>query len=241
MKETINFIIKITLLLSLFNTNYFIYTNDNIKYIEINNNIDNNEKIIPIVDITSYISEYDNEDIIAYLNIPNSNIKAPVAKYTDNDYYLKHNLYKKNSIFGAIFMDYRVNFYDKKILIYGHNAQNVNTLFTNLEQYYKEEYYKEHNIIELTGFNSLSRYQIFSVFIEAQDWSYMNLKFNNDTWLEHLQMLKDKSWYKSDIELTKDDEIIIIQTCSFHEDYKKYKDKYLLIIGKKIYNSETLK
>lgn len=233
MKSKIKSIINIILLFIIFNTHIITYTNDNIKYIK---NINNTKEIIPMVDINSYINEYNNKDIIAYLNIPNSNIKTPVAKYNDNDYYLKHDLYQNNNPYGAVFIDYRLNTFDKKIIIYGHNAKSTNTLFTELENYYNEKYYKTHDIIELTSFNSYYRYQIFSVFIESSDWSYMNINYSEDKWLEHLLYLKNKSWYKNNIELTKDDEIIIIQTCSFHEDYKQYKDKYLLLIGKKILN-----
>lgn len=237
MKKKISSIIPIIIISIIFNTHIFTFTSDNIKYLKTDTNTSEDE-IIPIVDINSFINEYQNNDILAYLNIYNTNIKTPVAKSQDNDYYLKHDLYKNNNIYGAVFMDYRVNIYDKKILIYGHNAQSKNSLFTELENYYNEEYYKTHNIIELTSFNTYYRYQIFSVFIEPTDWSYMKINFTEDTWLEQLNMFKNKSWYSSNIELTKDDEIIILQTCSFHEYYNNYKDKYLLIIGKKILNIE---
>ena len=62
----------------------------------------------------------------------------------------------------------------------------------------------------------------------------MNLNFNNDEdWYNHLQKLKSKSLYETETNITKDDEILILQTCSNKEDYQKYKKKYLLIIAKK--------
>lgn len=237
MKKKIRSIIPIIILFIIFNAPIFTYTSDNIKYIT-TTSTSTEEEIIPIIDITSFINIYQNDDILAYLNIYNTNIQTPVVQTQDNSYYLKHDLYKNNNIFGAVFMDYRINIYDKKILIYGHNAQNKNSLFTELENYYDEEYYNTHNIIELTSFNTYYRYEIFSVFIEPTDWSYMKINLTDDDWLEQLNMFKNKSWYSSNVELTKDDEIIIIQTCSFHSDYASYKDKYLLIIGKKILKIE---
>ena len=45
---------------------------------------------------------------------------------------------------------------------------------------------------------------------------------------------KDKSLYDTGKELNQDDEILILQTCSNHEDYKNYDKKYLLIISRRI-------
>ena len=234
MKKNISTLIMIIILVIIYNTDIINISSNNIKYVTPTNETIDSKDIIPIVDINNYISKYNNNDIVAYLNIYNTNIKTPVAKYNDNDYYLKHDLNKKNNPIGSIFMDYRVNPNDRKVLIYGHNSKINTTIFKELENYYDENYYNNHQIIELTSQNSVNRYQIFSVFVEPSDWTYMNINFNDDTWLEHLNMLKNKSWYPQDIELSSTDEIIIIQTCSYHENFNAYKDKYLLLIGKKI-------
>ena len=63
----------------------------------------------------------------------------------------------------------------------------------------------------------------------------MNIEFNNDEkWQEHLDYLKNKSMFKLDTDLNVDDRILIIQTCSFHPDFKNYKDKYIIIAAKQI-------
>ena len=53
-------------------------------------------------------------------------------------------------------------------------------------------------------------------------------------WLNHLQKLKNKSWYQTNVDVNENDEILILQTCSFHQNFKQYKNKYLLVIAKKI-------
>lgn len=62
----------------------------------------------------------------------------------------------------------------------------------------------------------------------------MYLNFSSNKWYEHLKQLKDKSWYDTGVTINKDDEILILQTCSFHQNYQKYSNKYLLVIAKKV-------
>lgn len=205
----------------------------NISYTIQNNNFQHlsTQGEIKIEDIQQ---EYNNNDIIAILSIPNSNIYEPIVKTDNNTYYLNHNLKKEKSIIGSVFMDYRINLNSKKILIYGHNSTFYNPPFRELENYYDETYYQEHQTINIITSDNISEYQIFSIFIEYEDWTYMNLSFNEKEWLVHLEKLKSKSWYTSDIDLTKNDEILILQTCSHHTKYSQYKDKYLLVIAKKL-------
>ena len=62
----------------------------------------------------------------------------------------------------------------------------------------------------------------------------MNLKFKTkDDWYNHLQTINSKSMYNTNTEITKNDEIIILQTCSNKEEYKKYKKKYLIVAAKR--------
>ena len=46
-----------------------------------------------------------NEDIVAWIEIPNSNISYPVLQSNDNDYYLNRNYQKQYSEIGSIFLD----------------------------------------------------------------------------------------------------------------------------------------
>lgn len=51
----------------------------------------------------------------------------------------------------------------------------------------------------------------------------MNINFNSEEeYLNHLKKLKSKSMYDTGVEVTKDDEILILQTCSTHKDYHNY-------------------
>ncbi len=178
--------------------------------------------------------DYKNKDVVALLNVSNE-ITEPVVQSTDNKYYLNHNINKEEDKYGATYMDYRIDLdSSKKILIFGHSSTKINTSFNNLEKYYDKKYYDENQYITLTTEKEEIKYRIFSVYVETSDWTYMNLKFKTEEdWYNHLLKLKNKSSYNTGIDITKNDEILILQTCSNKEDYKKYKKKYLLIIAKK--------
>ena len=179
--------------------------------------------------------ENKNKDIVGYLVIPDTNIHEPVLQATDNEFYLNHDANKNKNAIGSIFLDYRVKInVGSKNLIYGHNSSTLNVPFKELEKYYDNDFFENHQYIYLEDEKYKQKYQIFSVFIETQDWSYMKLNFTSDSFLEHLKKLKNKSWYETNVNIESDDEILILQTCSHHINYQKYKNKYLLVIAKKI-------
>lgn len=182
-------------------------------------------------------NEYQNNDIVGILSLENTNLSEIIVQYTDNDYYLNHTINHKSDWRGQTYLDYRLDINNsKKIIIYGHNSSNYILPFKVFENYYNSDYLNEHKYMYLQTENELKIYEIFSVYVEVSDWSYFSkIKFNSDDdYLKHITELKDKSFYDTGVEVTKDDEILIIQTCSTHNDYKKYENKFLLVMGKRI-------
>ena len=71
-------------------------------------------------------TNYNNQNIMARIEIPNMNINNYVTRTTDNSYYLNYSLYNTYDQIGAPFFDYRntnLNS-DKQLNIYAHNTQN---------------------------------------------------------------------------------------------------------------------
>lgn len=202
--------------------------------IESNNNITNHINYSEV--ITKVREEYNNNDIKGILEIENADYIVPVLQGKDNDYYLNHDAYGKHNYMGSIYLDYRVNIdSSKKLLIYGHNSSNIDMPFKILEEFYDKDYYDNHKYVDLTTSTTKKRYEIFSVYVEPTDYSYMNINFNNDDeYFDHLKKLKSKSMYDTGINISKNDEILILQTCSTNKDYRNYQKKYLLIILRRV-------
>lgn len=192
--------------------------NKNIKKIEIKEQKDSYKK---------------NNDIVGHLKIKNTRIDIDIVKTINNEYYLNHNLDKNKDELGTPFMDYRIDLNNtKKIIIYGHNAHKKNPPFKELEKYYNKNYYKNHKYIDLYYNKQNHKYEIFSVYIETSDWDYTKIKFSDIEYLSHLQKLRSKSMYNTKVNIDGiNNNILILQTCSYLEKYNNYKNKYLLIIA----------
>ena len=56
-----------------------------------------------------YRIQYNNSDIVALLDIPNTNINTVVPRGEDNEFYLNHSPDKQENSLGSVFLDYRNN------------------------------------------------------------------------------------------------------------------------------------
>ena len=194
--------------------------------------IDSEVKTKDIVD--ELRKQYGNDDIIGTIEIANTDINETIAQASDNKYYLTHDLYKNDDIYGSVFLDHRCNKDSKKLLIFGHNDFKDKTPFSNLENYVDFDYFKNNQFINLLIEDKRMKYQIFSVYVETSDFTYMNLKIDDERYNQDLVKYKKRSFYDTGVEINPGDRILILQTCSNHKDYKKYKDKYLLIFAKQV-------
>lgn len=231
------FLIFAVLLGSYIHFNFFSNESKNLIKKVVVNDVDVNPNI-QINGVEELRKKYNNSDVVGIINIEGIDLNEAIMQSTDNSFYLNHNEYKDYDAYGSIFMDYRINPYtSKKILIFGHNSSYIDTPFGNLENYYSEDYYQNHKYITIQIESEIRKYEIFSVYVETSDWTYMNLNFSNDEeWYNHLVILKNNSLYDTNVEINASDEILILQTCSNNKDYSNYDKKYLLIISKRIKN-----
>ena len=208
--------------------------NDNEKHPGTDAKVDNPHKD----NINKLKEEYNNDEVVGVLSIPDTSINTVVVQHDDNSYYLDHNARGEETVEGAAYLDYRVDINSgRKNIIYGHNGDTnlLDVPFNDLENYYDEEYYKEHQYVYLEDSDGVGTYQIFSVYVETRDANYMYLNFKNDSaWNEHINYLKNKSLYDTNVDVDATDDVLILQTCSHNEDYIKYKDKYLLVVAKRV-------
>lgn len=224
--------------LVIFSLGYLIYDRQQNDYLYVDVDISSN-----VVDSNYYSdiindarNKYNNNDVVGILEIDNTDYIVPIMQANDNEYYLNHTPDGKESFMGSVYLDYRVDIdSSKKLLIYGHNSSNVDMPFKILEEFYDKDYYDNHKYVEITTSSIKKKYEIFSVYVETSDFSYMDITFeNDDEFLKHIENLKSKSMYDTGVALDNDDEILILQTCSEHPEYHNYQKKYLLIILRRV-------
>lgn len=228
MKEVKTLFICIVLCLSIY-AYPKTYLSDNLIFLESNTLESRNIKLLQ--------KKFDNSEIKAILKLDK---EYPVVQTSDNEFYLNHNYYRNYDVIGSIFLDYRINVEkSKKILIYGHSSNMADVDFNILENYYDKSYYEQNKYITLETLNNVFTYEIFSVHIETNDFTYMNMNFDNEEdYFMHITKLKDKSLYPTNVNLNGNDDILILQTCSNHKDYQKYSKKYLLVIARRVLNEK---
>ncbi len=159
-----------------------------------------------------------NPDTIGYLEVNNTNINYIVVQAEDNKFYLKNNFYKESNRHGWIFADYRntLNGNDKNIVIYGHNTRD-GSMFGTLRRVIKENWYtnEDNHIVTFNLNGEEKKYQVFSSYsIPVEDY-YISTDFkDNNEFKEFLNTIKKRSVYNYNVELTENDHILTLSTCT---------------------------
>lgn len=108
-----------------------------------------------------------NNDVVGWIEIPNTNINYPILQAKDNKYYLNRDINKKYNINGSIYMNFknRSDFTDNNTIIFGHYTHKT-SMFTELKKIYEGAYGKEIKIDIYTE-EGKSEYQIYSAYITS--------------------------------------------------------------------------
>ncbi len=97
-----------------------------------------------------------NNDVKAWLYIPDTGINYPIVQGEDNNIYMKRDWQKKSNYAGAAFLDARENIENSdNFIIYGHSmGKNSNIMFSQLLRYKDKEFLTSHPYIYLSFANS---------------------------------------------------------------------------------------
>lgn len=236
-KKKINIIITIIniisiaiLIFSLYHI--YIWYNENKNTSEILKNVYDNTDIsyqdVTIDDVKTTILDIDfsnlkntNPDTVAWLEVPGTDINYPVVQTVNNDYYLTHSFDKSYSKAGWVFADYtnsslKNEELDRNNVIYGHNRKN-NSIFGTLPNILKDSWRNkiENRFIKLSTPNNNFVWQVFSTYtIESENY-YIKTHFSSDEeFSKFIQTLKNRSNYNYNIDVSINDKILTLSTCS---------------------------
>lgn len=164
-----------------------------------------------------------NKDTVAWLKVNNTEINYPVVQAKDNSYYINHNFNKKYNQAGWVFVDYKnkLDGTDKNIVIYGHNMKN-NSMFGSLPDVLSKNWYnnKDNYIIDFVTEEKEYKYQVFSIYkIKTEDY-YITTEFESDEFSQFIKIIKERSYKKFKVDVTKEDTILTLSTCGATNDYR---------------------
>lgn len=105
----------------------------------------------------AYVSSVDfdslravNPDIVAWLEIPGTNISYPVVQTEDNETYLNRDFEGNKSVAGAVFLDCDSDgdLMGRHSILYGHHMKNQ-TMFAQIVKFKEEEFFRENREVIL--------------------------------------------------------------------------------------------
>ena len=159
-----------------------------------------------------------NDDFIAWIKIPGTNVDYPVVWTDDAEHYLHHTFTGKQGAAGTLFSlmktDYSIP--SRNIAIYGHHLKSTGEkMFTSLMRYKNPDFYEDNKTVMLDSLYRHSEYTIFAVVnMKAGDWEPSRTTFSGDAaFMAFVNRAKSESLYDTGVEVGADDHILTLITC----------------------------
>ena len=168
-----------------------------------------------------------NPDIMGWLTAADR-INYPVVRGEDDSFYLNHNFFGESDLNGSIFLSqYNVmRPRDTILLIYGHYLA-TGDMFGTLQKYMDESYMRQNALIQFrtvfadeTGSDWYVPIAMFSASMDDDEAQYFNIRpvnFETDADFQaYLDAAISRSAWKAPTDVTTDDEMIMLVTCSYN-------------------------
>lgn len=171
----------------------------------------------PVLDkIAELRREFSNDGIVGYLAIEGTDLNYAVAQYTDNEFYLNHDLYGNTNSGGSIFMDYEnsVSGIDDNTVIYGHNTVD-GSMFHGLRYYADKRYFESHPYIYLTTPYEETTWEVFAFYKTDIDFYYIQTSFEDSEQFDgFIKQITERSLFDAGVRVDINDKILTLSTCS---------------------------
>lgn len=177
--------------------------------------------------LAKYAQLYDsNSDLSGWISIPALQIELPIAKGTDNNYYRNRDIFKKYTMYGVPFFDYRMtdlrNLHRNTVL-YGHNMRSDDLIFGMLENYRTIEGYQSAPVIECNTIYGDYTWFVYGVFIsnayEEQDngyvFPYNFIDISDAKFADYIKEIDKRKFYTTGVDLNVTDKILTLSTCCY--------------------------
>lgn len=158
-----------------------------------------------------------NSDGVGYIHIPSLDVKYPIAKTDNNDYYLSHTFTREINSSGAIFEDSRINgkLEASHVILHGHRMQYAG-MFGLLKKYRTESFYHKNgnDVFYIYTENKVMQYRIFSTHVTPAVGETYSINFSNLTELrEYAAKMKALSDYDTGVDVSNATQVVTLSTC----------------------------
>jgi len=186
------------------------------------------DPVVNDIDFESYREI--NEDVYAYIYIPDTEIDYPILQHkSDNSYYLNHCIDGTKGYPGCIYTEKEnsKDFTDPNTVIYGHNMKN-GSMFHDIHLFEDRDFFDENKYVYIYMPEKVLEYEIFAVYTATDDHLLYICDYSDErSFGEYLEGIKNKTssymysktaLIREQTELSPDDRIISLQTCTRNED-----------------------
>ncbi len=175
---------------------------------------------IPKLDLDWNALAEENEDIYAWIYIPETKVNYPVLQHeTETDYYLDHNLDHSKGLPGSIYTQ-NINakdFSDRNTILYGHNMKD-GSMFKTLHYFEDGEFFAENRYIYVYTPEKVLVYEIYA----ACEFTNAHLLYKYDftkaeaiaSFMEDLKEARAmNNQIQEEMEVPEDGRLITLSTC----------------------------
>ena len=177
--------------------------------------------------LNKYESLYqENQDLIGWLSIEGMNIDYPVMQCEDDEYYLHHDFYGKESKYGCLYVRGQADVNaGTNFIIYGHNMKD-GSMFGDLDFYSEKDFCVEHPLISFDTLYEEHTYRIIAVFrsqvYNEEDDAFKYYQFyqaeTKEEFDDFYRNIKDISLYDTGVDAEFGDTFLTLSTCAYHVD-----------------------
>lgn len=157
-----------------------------------------------------------NQDFYGVIRIEGV-IEEAVVLSKDNEEYLHIDIHGHPDIMGTVFMDYRVEYGDQNVILYGHTYPGKKDMvFSNLNDYKDYAFYQMHPTFTFETKQGIDTYDIFSVYVwDPSVYPYFfDVSFYSETFKEHIEHMKKSSMYPIELEVNEESQLLTLVTCN---------------------------
>jgi len=165
---------------------------------------------------------FGNDDIVGQLLIEGTSIDYVVVQGEDNEFYLYHDLWGRQSSSGWVFVDYLADlrYGSQNWIIFGHNmAQDI--MFHGLRNFRSREFFDRNSRIRFSTLYDDYEWEIFSFYQTNIDFPYLTVEFG-DEWEYWLGQFAERSMHEVDVDLAGVDRILTLSTCTGADPDERY-------------------
>lgn len=185
-----------------------------------------------------------NEDIAAWLVIPDTTIDYPVMWTPgDENYYLYRDADGNDDKNGSLILDTDscVNPLTTNLIIHGHNMRS-GAMFGNLTDYESQDYCEKHKQIILYTEECQRNYEVIAVFrsqvYKKKDTVFKYYKFfqadTREEFDDFYQNIKELSLYDTGVTAEFGDHFITLSTCVYHVEQGRF-----VVVAKEVESGDS--